>query len=141
MEQTVRVGHRTAYEWLAALPAFVVLVFVVILNTSHTMHAQLLQLGEGIWEGYFTLRHDPVTPDCNPNIDVEFELNKIIQQRAAAPQDDFDLFEPDPINPALMRQSLLAAQDQCRIKVEQFEATDGRITPAVKLFRDRKSVV
>ncbi|APR66391.1 TRAP transporter large permease subunit [Thalassolituus oleivorans] len=135
MEQTVRVGHRTAYEWLAALPAFVVLVFVVILNTSHTMHAQLLQLGEGIWEGYFTLRHDPVTPDCNPNIDVEFELNKIIQQRAAAPQDDFDLFEPDPINPALMRQSLLAAQDQCRIKVEQFEATDGRITPAVKLFR------
>jgi TRAP-type C4-dicarboxylate transport system permease large subunit len=135
MAQTVRVGHRTAYEWLAALPAFVVLVFVVILNTSHTMHAQLLQLGEGIWEGYFTLRHDPVTPDCNPNIDVEVELNKIIQQRAAAPQDDFDLFEPDPIDPNLMRQSLLAAQDQCRIKAEQFEATDGRITPAVKLFR------
>jgi len=62
MEQAIRVGNRSAYEWLAALPAFLVLVFVVILNTSHAIHAQLLQVGEGIWDGYFMLRSDPVEP-------------------------------------------------------------------------------
>ena len=80
MEQTARVGNRTAYEWLAALPAFLVLVFVVILNTSHTIHAQLLQVGESIWDGYFQLRHDPVQPSCDRNINVDTALARSEQE-------------------------------------------------------------
>jgi len=80
MEQTVRLGNRSAYEWVAALPAFLVLVFVVILNTSHALHAQLLQLGENIWDGYFQLRNDPVAPVCNPAMDIDSELARLIRK-------------------------------------------------------------
>jgi len=135
MEQTVRTGNRTIYEWLAALPAFLVLVFVIILNTSHTMHAQLLQLGESVWEGYFLLRHDPVEPSCNLNMDVDTELARLIQERNNQPVDEFDLFAPEPVDPVMMRKSLEAAQAQCAIKYDQFNATKDRITPAVQVFR------
>ena len=135
MEQHVRAGNRTIYEWLAALPAFLVLVFVIILNTSHTMHAQLLQLGESVWEGYFMLRHDPVEPSCNLNMDIDTELARIVEERNNQPMDEFDLFAPEPVDPAVMRKSLEAAQAQCEIKYEQYNATKDRITPAVEIFR------
>ncbi|SIS76100.1 TRAP-type C4-dicarboxylate transport system, large permease component [Thalassolituus maritimus] len=135
MEQHVRAGNRTIYEWLAALPAFLVLVFVIILNTSHTMHAQLLQLGESVWEGYFMLRHDPVEPSCNLNMDIDTELARIVEERNNQPMDEFDLFAPEPVDPAVMRKSLEAAQTQCEIKYDQYNATKDRITPAVEIFR------
>jgi len=135
MEQNVRAGNRTIYEWLAALPAFLVLVFVIILNTSHTMHAQLLQLGESVWEGYFMLRHDPVEPACNLDMDIDAELARIVSERNNQPVDEFDLFAPEPVDPAVMRKSLEAAQGQCEIKYEQYNSTKGRITPAVEIFR------
>ena len=135
MEQHVRAGNRTIYEWLAALPAFLVLVFVIILNTSHTMHAQLLQLGESVWEGYFMLRHDPGEPSCNLNMDIDTELARIVEERNNQPMDEFDLFAPEPVDPAVMRKSLEAAQAQCEIKYDQYNATKDRITPAVEIFR------
>ncbi|WP_430459863.1 TRAP transporter large permease subunit [Thalassolituus sp. LLYu03] len=134
MEQTLRVGQRTAYEWLAALPAFLVLVFVVILNTSHAMHAQLLQLGENIWDGYFQLRTDPVLPSCNPAMDIDAELARLMAESESA-DDDWDLLDSEPADPSVMRQSLVAAQAQCVEKHAFYDQTAGRITPAVRAFR------
>lgn len=134
MEQTLRVGHRTAYEWLAALPAFMVLVFVVILNTSSSFHAQLLQLGESMWSGYFQLRIDPVQPACNPTMDIDAELQRLIVQ-AENTVDDFDFFEPEPVNENALRQSLLAAQQQCEERHALYQSATERITPGVKFFR------
>ena len=134
MEQTVRLGNRSAYEWVAALPAFLVLVFVVILNTSHALHAQLLQLGENIWDGYFQLRNDPIAPVCNPSMDIDSELARLIRE-ANTQEDDWDLFEAEPADPQIMRQSLLAAQTQCVQQHEFYSQTSQRITPAVQVFR------
>src|SRR5690606_40044583 len=85
------------YEWLTALPAFVVLVFVVVLNSRSSLHAQLLQLGESMWSGYFQLRIDPVQPGCNPAMDIDAELQRLIHQ-ANNSVDEFDLFAPEPVN-------------------------------------------
>ncbi len=134
MEQAMRVGHRNAYEWLAALPAFVVLVFVVVLNTSHAFHAQLLQLGENIWDGYFQLRSDPVAPVCNPAMDIDAELQRLLAE-AETQDDEWDLFEAQPADPEATRQSLLAAQAQCLQKHAFYDRTVERITPAVRVFR------
>lgn len=134
MEQTLRVGHRTAYEWLAALPAFVVLVFVVVLNTSSSLHAQLLQLGESMWSGYFQLRMDPVQPGCNPAMDIDAELQRLINQ-ANSSVDEFDLFAPEPVNEGALRQSLLASQQQCAERHALYESAVERITPGVQIFR------
>ncbi|ASP39035.1 C4-dicarboxylate ABC transporter [Bacterioplanes sanyensis] len=134
MEQTARFAQRSAYEWLAALPAFLVLVFVVILNTSHTLHAQLLKLGENTWDGYFKLRHDPQAPACNPSMDIESRLQQLIADSQAS-NDEWDLLAPDPVDPAVMRQSLLAAQAQCQQQHQQYQQTLERITPSVEVFR------
>ena len=134
MEQTLRFGHRTAYEWLAALPAFLVLVFVVVLNTSGALHAQLLKLGETIWSGYYELRVDPVQPSCNPNMDIDAELVRLIARAEAEAADDF-LFAAEPVNPEQMRQSLLASQQQCAARFERYQQSSQRITLGVEVFR------
>jgi len=134
MEQAIRVGNRSAYEWLAALPAFLVLVFVVILNTSHAIHAQLLQVGEGIWDGYFMLRSDPVEPSCDINMNIDAQLATLVAE-AAAEEDEWDLFDSEPVDEDAMRQSLLAAQQQCEVKHQQYSETIERITPGVEVFR------
>lgn len=134
MEQTLRFANRTAYEWLAALPAFLVLVFVVVLNTSGALHAQLLKLGENVWSGYFELRIDPIQPSCNTTFDIDSELARLIAKAEAEAVDDF-LFDPEPINETAMRQSLIASQEQCAARFAKYESANERITLGVKVFR------
>jgi len=138
MISSLRLANRTSYEWLAAMPAFLVLVFVIILNTSHATHAQLLKLGENIWDGYFQLRADPVQPSCDANQDIEAQLAVLVAEAAApAEEDEWDLFgdEPEPVDEGILRQSLVNAQAVCQAKHQTYEDTVDRITPAVKVYR------
>lgn len=138
MISSLRLANRTGYEWLAAMPAFLVLVFVIILNTSHATHAQLLKLGENIWDGYFQLRADPVQPSCDINQDIEAQLAILVAEAAApAVEDEWDLFgdDPEPVDENVLRQSLMNAQAVCQTKHQTYEDTVDRITPAVKVFR------
>lgn len=134
MDQALRLGNRSAYEWLAALPAFLVLTLVVILNTSHALHAQLLQVGENIWDGYFMLRSDPQQPSCDQYMDIDAQLAALVAQ-AGTTDDEWDLFEPEPVDEHAMRQSLVAAQQQCETRHQQYQTTLERITPGVEIFR------
>jgi hypothetical protein len=132
MEQTLRVGNRTLYEWVAALPAFIVLILVVTLNTSGALHAQLLRLGETMWAGYFQLRIDPVAPSCNRTMDIDTELARLVAQSKAA--DDLDLLAEE-VDEGALRQSLLSAQAQCAERFAQYEDASKRLTFGVKVFR------
>src|SRR5690554_7663176 len=109
MEQTLRMGNRTVYEWLAALPAFLILVFVVVLNTSSALHSQLLLLGENVWAGYFELRIDPAEPSCNRYADIDTELQRLIAQAENEVVDEWDLLAPEPVNESVLRQSLISS--------------------------------
>lgn len=138
MIQTLRLANRTGFEWLAAMPAFLVLIFVIILNTSHATHGQLLKLGENIWDGYFQLRSDPVQPSCIINSDIDAQLALLIAETAVVDEEDeWDLFDEDsgPVDEKLQRQSLMNAQAVCETKHQTYENTVDRITPAVKAFR------
>ena len=138
MNQTLRLANRTGFEWLAAMPAFLVLIFVIVLNTSHATHGQLLKLGENIWDGYFQLRTDPVQPSCVINADIDAQLALLIADTAAIDEEDeWDLFdeESEPVDENLQRQSLINAQAVCETKHQTYSSTVDRITPAVKAFR------
>ena len=138
MNQTLRLANRTGFEWLAAMPAFLVLIFVIVLNTSHATHGQLLKLGENIWDGYFQLRTDPVQPSCVINTDIDAQLALLIADTAAIDEEDeWDLFdeESEPVDENLQRQSLINAQAVCETKHQTYSSTVDRITPAVKAFR------
>ncbi len=138
MIQTLRLANRTGFEWLAAMPAFLVLIFVILLNTSHATHAQLLKLGENVWDGYFQLRSDPMQPSCVINSDIDAQLAVLLAETAAnVEEDEWDLFDddPEPIDEGLLRQSLYNAQAVCETKHQTYEQTVDRITPAVRAFR------
>ena len=138
MNQTLRLANRTGFEWLAAMPAFLVLIFVIVLNTSHATHGQLLKLGENIWDGYFQLRSDPVLPRCIIDSDIDAQLALLIAEAAIVDEEDeWDLFDDDsePVDENLQRQSLVNAQAVCKTKHQTYENTVNRITPAVKAFR------
>ena len=135
MEPTLRMGNRTVYEWLAALPAFLILVFVVVLNTSSAIHSQLLHVGEGIWTGYFELRFDPAEPSCDRNLNIETELQRLMAEAEDAVEDEWDLLAPEPVDENILRQSLEASQQQCEVRYDKYEDASRRITPGVKAFR------
>ncbi len=138
MIQTLRLANRTGFEWLAAMPAFLVLIFVILLNTSHATHAQLLKLGENIWDGYFQLRSDPVQPRCDINGDIDSQLALLVAESAVvAEEDEWDLFDddPEPIDENVLRQSLENAKAVCQAKHQTYASTTERITPAVQAFR------
>jgi TRAP-type C4-dicarboxylate transport system permease large subunit len=118
------------------MPAFILLALVVVLNTSSTVHSQILKLGENVWDGYFELRNDPVLPQCNVDMDIDSELSRLIYEANNAPADEFDLFdEPEVFNETAIRASLEGAKKQCATKHEFYENNIERITPAVKAFR------
>ena len=130
---------NAALEWSMALPAFLILVFVILLNTSHTVHGQLLQLGESVWEGYFQLRQDPVEPTCNPQMDIDAQVQKRIA--AAPPADEFDLFAAPPPDPEVLRQSLTASKASCQLKHQHYAENMEQITTGVEVFRSAELAV
>ena len=73
---------RNPREWLSSLPVFIILLGVLVLSIGENLNSQLNKLGNHIWPDYHTLRLDVPVPSCDPNIDIESEVQKIrISQR------------------------------------------------------------
>ncbi|OZG75138.1 C4-dicarboxylate ABC transporter [Hahella sp. CCB-MM4] len=125
---------RSAREWLSSFPACLLLLSVVIFSTSSDIHNKILKLGQYSWNGYYELRTDPAVPECNPNVDIDQELARLVAAQSAE-ADDFDLFEADPVNPDILRESILNAQAACQEKFAKYENTKDRITPGLRVFR------
>jgi len=128
-------NKRSSIEWFSSLPACILLLLVVIFSTSSDIHNQVLQVGENFWPGYYKLRVDPTPPSCDPNVNVEEQLQKRIAQ--SQEEDDFglDLFDAAPVDPALIRTSIENAQQDCIQKFSSYEDIKSRITPSVENFR------
>lgn len=128
--------YRPYFLWLAAYPALLILLTVVVLNTSHALHAQMLQLGESIWEGYFQLRTEIAPPSCNPHIDIEAEVAK--QLANTQNKDDvMDLFdEPEALDADALKQALLASKQRCIKQQAQYQSLLVQQSLPLKLFRN-----
>ena len=137
---------RTPSEWFFSLPVFTLLLLTLIIGTGEMVHGQLLKLGESMFGDhnaqvqYFMLRADPVKPECNPNIDVDAEVARQSAggANAGAAADDIDnLFggEPTAVDPAVVRKSVLQAQEICRMKHDLYEKVVQHQTPQVKAYR------
>ncbi|MGR8997861.1 MAG: TRAP transporter large permease subunit [Gammaproteobacteria bacterium] len=129
--------ERSLQEWSSSLPVFLLLMTIIFAGNCEKIHAQLLKAGELIWHDYFTLRGDIPIPDCNPNPDIELELNKL-----AAETDKLDyLFDDRPFDREAARISLEAARQLCIKKHQLAEQNRARVTPAVIVFRSIETSV
>jgi TRAP-type C4-dicarboxylate transport system permease large subunit len=132
------IGKRTGMEWLSSLPACLLLLAVVIFSTSSDIHNRILKIGQSVWDGYYELRYDPVQPECDRYPDIEGELQRrmaVEQAQTDSADLDLDLFESSPLDPDMLRSSLLNAQQACEQKFARYESTADRITPGVSIYR------
>lgn len=126
---------RSAQEWLSSLPITLLLLAVVVFGTGELIHSQLLNMGSNIWPGYHELRQDPVAPNCNPNMDIDAEVQKRMAEQEVVEEDDFGLFDDEPLDPAVIRISLENSKKLCEEKFTKYEDSQGKITDSLRTFR------
>ena len=134
MDQVANLKEQSAYRWLSTMPAFLILVLVVLLNTSNAIHGQLLLLGEHIWEGYYQLRLEPVAPACDPEQDIEVALQRILREQEANAGDEFDLLDMAPVSPEVLRESLMASKKECRFRFDRYQNIVERKSGIVSMY-------
>lgn len=137
---------RTLLEWFSSLPVFALLLLTLIIGTGEMVHGQLLKLGESMFGDkadqvqYFMLRADPVKPDCNPNPDIEAQVQKEIanNSKGSTGGDDIDNLFGDStqaVDPSVIRKSVEQARDICKMKMDLYERVLKHQTPQVKFYR------
>ncbi|MCG8611528.1 MAG: TRAP transporter large permease subunit [Pseudomonadales bacterium] len=128
---------RTPIEWLSSLPACILLLSVVIFSTSSDIHNKMLQIGQASWPGYYELRTDPTAPECDPDFNIDKEVDRRIAEEAAKPVDEdvLDLLADDPLDPEMLRAALRNSKEECVEQFARFEELKERVTPALKAYR------
>ena len=134
---------RTTVEWFFGLPIITLLILTLVIGTGEMIHGQLLKIGESMFGDakngvqYFMLRADPTPPTCNPQIDIDAEVQKQLSAPAAAADDGLgDLFGASgPADPDAIKRSLESARALCQEKFALYEKIAQRVTPDVKAFR------
>ncbi len=125
---------RSCRDWFSTLPVFLLLVAVIIAGNGEQIHARLLNLGELIWHDYFTLRADIPVPACDPEPDIEAELQKLEAETGGFDELE-ELFEAEPFDRDSAHKSLQNSRDLCQEKHRLAQQNQARITPSVIIFR------
>lgn len=125
---------RSIQEWFSSLPVFLLLLAVILAGNGEKIHARFLQMGEWLWQDYFLLRADIPIPSCNPNLDIEKELDRL--EAMAENQDGVEaLFEDPSFDREAARVSLESNRNLCRKKFRVAEQNRTRVTLPVRIFR------
>jgi TRAP-type C4-dicarboxylate transport system permease large subunit len=139
-----RLWGRTAPEWLVSLPTITLLLLILIIGTGEMIHGQLLKLGESMFKDpagqvqYFMLRADPVSPDCNPALNIDAELARLqaVQPDKASADDVDSLFTDQAAqDPVQLRKSIESTVALCQSKHAQYAQVIKHLTPGLKAYR------
>lgn len=128
------IKFRSYRDWFSTLPVFLLLIAVIIAGNSEIIHARLLNVGEFLWQDYFTLRADVPIPDCNRDPDIEAELTKL-EAESGGIGELKDLFDAEPFDRQAALISLQNSRLLCQEKHDLAQQNQARITPAVIIFR------
>jgi len=127
-------AHAPKPNRFITLPVAILLLVTILFGTSAYVHAQLLHLGGQIWNQYNFLRVDMPKPTCNPNPDIDAE----VQKAAAAAQKSSadDLFSSGPVDPKALRASLTDRRDGCRKQFKLFQYNQQMVqSPVLRAYR------
>ena len=147
---------RNLREWVSSLPVFIVLLGVLFLSIGENFNAQLNKLGNSIWPDYHILRLDVPEPACDPNVDIDAEVRRMVAQKQQEAQDDpfGGMFGSEEIDRGAIRESLQKRIDLCQqqhaaaakvkqqktANVERFVAVDRALSALSQFQRDYNQV-
>jgi TRAP-type C4-dicarboxylate transport system permease large subunit len=126
-------------EWISTFAILALLLLTLIIGTGEMIHGQLLRIGENLYGNekvgmqYSFLRAEPEKPSCDrhPNVDALVE-----QQMQANAKDEFaDIF--GTTSKEDVRQSVLAAQQQCEEKFAYYDKANQYLNdhPTIRTYR------
>lgn len=133
--------NRTMTEWALTLPVFVLLLMTLVIGTGEMFHGQLLRMGERMFGDaqngvqYFLLRADPTKPDCDPNPDVEAQVQAQMASQTAPASGIDALFADEPKDENSIRSSLQQGAALCAEKHDLYKRIVSHITPSLKAYR------
>ena len=113
----------------------------MVFGTGELIHSQILGVGSSIWPNYYELRKDPIAPNCVRNIDIDAMLQQRIAEQISEVEDDFDMFGDEPLDPKIIRISLVNAQMACEERFVSFEERKGITTLGLTVFRSIDEIV
>ncbi len=125
---------RSCREWVSSLPVFLLLLAVIIAGNGEQIHARLLNMGELFWQNYFTLRTNIPTPNCNPNLDIAIELDKL-EAESSSLEGLEDLFDEETFDRESAALSLQNSIQLCNEKHHLAQQNQARVTTGVIIFR------
>ncbi|MEY4427444.1 MAG: hypothetical protein RLZZ182_133 [Pseudomonadota bacterium] len=134
---------RSAAEWLTSLPTLLLLLLVLLIGTGELVHSRFLQIGQALFGDriqqvqYYVLREEARAPTCNPQPDLEAEVQRWrnSQSQKASPDSVEGLVPSPSLTEDAYRQSLQQAATLCQDKIRRYEQIQARITPEVRAFR------
>lgn len=127
--------RRSGREWFSSFPACLLLLAVVLFSTSSDIHNQMLRGGEQLWSGYYKLRTDPVQPTCDPNVDIDAAVAEKLAEDSSAQDPMAALLGESEIDPDEVRLSIERSLENCRQSYESYESLQGKVTPALEIYR------
>ena len=141
----LKIANRSLGEWVASLPALVILLLTIFLASGEIIHSQLLRIGEATWEEYFLLRGAGAVeePTCDPDKDVDEAVERRVAEREAEMADDplGDILGAQEIDEDAIRRSVEGNLQVCRNRWSRFERIQERVTPGVVAFRNVEMTV
>ncbi|RKG40317.1 TRAP transporter large permease subunit [Acinetobacter rongchengensis] len=105
-------------EWFSTFSILILLLLTLIIGTGDMIHGQMLRFGEKLYGNeqigmqYSYLRAEPQKPSCDPNLNIDTLVKEKMQQEANDPDVAFFGVTPE----ADIRQSFMAAQQECEGK-------------------------
>lgn len=109
--------YSAARNWLVTLPIFLLLLAAILFSTSTFIHAQFLHLGAQIWPQYSFLRMDMARPACNPDPNIDREVQRAVRK---SKESTGGLLDAGPADPEALRKSFLARRKECHKKFEVY---------------------
>lgn len=126
-------------EWISTFSILALLLLTLVIGTGEMIHGQLLRIGESLYGDekigmqYSFLRAEPEKPTCERHPDVDALVQK---QMAANANDEFaDIF--GTTSKEDVRQSVVAAQQQCEEKYAYFDKANRYLNdhPTIRTYR------
>lgn len=126
-------------EWISTFSILALLLLTLVIGTGEMIHGQLLRIGENLYGDekigmqYSFLRAEPEKPTCERHPDVDGLVQK---QMAANANDEFaDIF--GTTSKEDVRQSVIAAQQQCEEKYTYFDKANQYLNdhPTIRTYR------
>ena len=126
--------NRTLSDWLSSLPIALVLLLVIVLESSSMLHSRLLSIGSTLWPDYHELRIPAPAPVCQKDLDIERELAVLMANQQADIDDELTLFDEEAPDPAVLRAALERSQEECRRRHADYDVRQGQVTDELQYY-------